>query len=435
MPSIKPWVFIPLFLCLITGTAFAQSEPLALTNLHYFDSYSRTMVSTNRMVIENGTISSIGEDACAGCREINLDGGFVIPGLIDIHQHIGDGGFATESTARKIARFKRNLSFGITTAFNPSLPPSVLSQLSAQIEATPNEYPRFLTASRSIGPEGGWGDLQTSTVSGLKAAIERQIEAGAVTIKLSYDNQAWLTGTPLPLFSKSALKTAIEYAHLRERRVFIHATSVKQAKIALESGADGIISGLIDGNVDAELINLFKTNRAIYIATLAPFHAIADVQKSIKMQRQFDPSGVNSKALYDSLASPIMVQNMKDWWPLSGTVTRRLNQLHKNSVALVRGGVMVGMGTDSGSPAVVFGAALGYEMQLHAEMGIRPAEALFMVTLANARILNIDRTVGSIETGKEADLVVLRKDPTKNAEALSSVIYTIRAGRLHPVGS
>lgn len=413
------------------GTAVAQSEPLVFTNFQYFDSYSRTMVSSDRMVIEDGKITSIGTDACGGCREINLAGAYITPGLIDMHQHLSRGGFSREPLAERLRLFRRNLYFGITTAFNPSIPTPVLNQLVPKIAATPDDYPRFLTASRTIGPEGGWGDLRTSTIGGLKTAIDRQIAAGAVVIKLSYDDQAWLNGEALPLFSKAALQTAIDYAHLRERRVFVHSTTADQAKVALEAGADGIISGIISGAVDANLINLFKANRAIYIATLSPFHAIANVQRSVERQTSYDPKQLNGASLYESLSSLIMAQNVRDWWPKSGEVPRLLNQLYHNTTALIDAGIRVGIGTDAGTPAVVFGASFADEMHLHTEMGLTPQDVLWMATLGNARILNLDKVTGSIEVGKDADLVVLTEDPTRSPTAFKTIQYTVRAGRLH----
>lgn len=408
-----------------------QSEPLVFTNFQYFDSYSRTMVASNRMVIEDGKIKSIGTDECAGCREMDLASAFVTPGLIDMHQHLSRGGFSRETMSERLSLFRRNLYFGITTAFNPSIPTPVLSQLAPKIAATPSDYPRFLTASRTIGPEGGWGDLRTSTIGGLKTAIDRQIAAGAVVVKLSYDDQAWLNGEPLPLFSKAALQTAIDYAHLRERRVFVHSTTADHARTALDAGADGIISGLISGAVDADLINLFKANRAVYVATLSPFHAIANVQRSVERQMAYDPKRLNGTSLYKSLSSLIMAQNVRDWWPKAGDVPRMLNQLYRNSKALIDAGIMVGIGTDAGTPAVVFGASFADEMHLHTEMGLSPQDVLWMATLGNARILNLDKTTGSIEVGKDADLVVLKEDPTRSPTAFKTIQYTVRAGRLH----
>ncbi len=415
------------------AAARAQSEPLVLTNFRYLDVYSRTMVSAAIMVIEDGNIVSIDDPdySCIGCQSVDLSGGFIVPGLIDLHQHLGNGGFARQSTSNRLVLFHNNLYWGITTAFNPSLPTNVLSSLRSAISMNPEHYPRFLTAGRTIGPKDGWGDLKTATVGGLKAAINAQINAGAALIKLSYDDKAWLSGAPLPVFSQEALAAAIAYAHKRERRVFVHTTQVSMAKKAVQAGADGITTGLISGSIDAEFTSMMKSRRVVYMATLSAFAAIADNAASAKRQQAFDPKRVNKSDLYQSLGSPIMAQNWRDWWPYSSLVPGKLATLAANTKKLIKAGVTVGIGSDAGTPGVIFGSSMLDEIQRHVDIGIRPVDALVMATNTNARILYLNEIVGTIEAGKAADLVIMSTDPSKSIDAFKNITYTVRGGRLY----
>lgn len=425
-----------LFLCVaITACcapAQAQSEPLMITNFRYLDTYSKTMVSAASMIIEDGKIAAIDDPAysCVGCQTIDLAGGYMVPGLIDLHQHLGNGGFARQSNSERINLFHNNLYWGITTAFNPSLPKDLLSSLRAAIDKNPEHYPRFLTAGRTIGPQEGWGDLKTATVGGLKAAIDAQINSGAAVIKISYDDKAWLSGAPLPIFSEGALATAIDYAHKRERRVFVHTTQVSLAKKAILAGADGITTGLISGKIEASFVSMMKARRIVYIATLSAFAAIADNAASANRQLAFDPSRVNKSSLYQSIGSPIMKQNWLDWWPYSTLVPNKLSKLAGNTKKLINAGVTVGMGTDAGTPGVIFGASLLDEMQRHVDIGLSPLDAVVMATHANARILYLNQFTGSIEVGKAADLVLMSSDPSKSIDAFKTIKYTVRGGRL-----
>ncbi len=418
---------------ILTVSATAQTSSLEIVNFSYFDSYSKTMAGGSRLVIEGGKIASLNDDtfACAGCQTIDLAGGFIVPGLIDLHQHLDTGGFAGMDTNARVSLFRKNLYWGITTVFNPSIPKELHRAVKSATSKMPARYPRFLTAGRMIGPTGGWGDLKTATVGGLKAAINAQIRAGASVIKLSYDDKSWLTGEALPLFSENALAAAIRYAQMRERRVFVHTTQVSLAKKALRAGADGITSGLIIGEVDAEFISLMKSRRAAYTATFAAFAAIADNAASATRQKKYDPDLINGASLYSSLASPIMKQNWLDWYPLSYLVGRHQKTLQSNTKRLMNSGISVGLGSDAGTPGVVFGAALLDEMQRHVDMGLRPADAIHMATMVNARILFLNKVAGSIEVGKAADLVLLREDPSQSISAFESVLYTIRAGELY----
>jgi len=430
----KPFISL-LFLVLtlpFTSAVHAQSEPLVITNFRYLDVYSKTMVSAASMVIEDGKIVAIDDlsYSCAGCQTIDLDGGYMVPGLIDLHQHLGNGGFARQTTRERLKLFHNNLYWGITTAFNPSLPKDLLAALRGAISKNPEHYPRFLTAGQTIGPVDGWGDFKTATVGGLKAAINAQINAGAAIIKISYDDKAWLSGTPLPVFSEDALAAAIDYAHKRERRVFVHTTQIASAKKAIRAGADGIATGLISGKIDRELISMMKSRRSVYIATLSAFAAIADNSASANRQMAFDPKRVNKSSLYKSLGSPIMAQNWRDWWRYSNMVPGKLATLAANTKKLIDAGVTVGIGSDAGTPGVIFGASLLDELQRHVEIGLKPLDAVVMATTTNARILYLNEIAGTIEVGKAADLVLLSSDPSRSINAFKNITYTVRGGRL-----
>lgn len=434
--SIRPGAYLLIvFLAhfALPSTTAAQSDSLRIANFSYFDVYSKTMASGSSLVIEGGKIAALNDESygCAGCETIDLAGGYIVPGLIDLHQHLGTGGFGATDVNKRVALFRKNLYWGITTAFNPSIPTDVMKSLQMAVRKTPQRFPRFITAGRNIGPEGGWGDFKTATVGGLKAAINAQINAGAAIIKISYDDKVWLSGKALPLFSQDALATAIDYAHQRERRVFVHTTQVPLAKNALRAGADGITAGLIVGDVDNELIALMKNRRAIYMATFSAFAAIENNSESAARQKAFDPDLVNGNSLYTSLSSPIMRQNWRDWYPLSHLVARQLPTLRNNTKRLINAGIRVGLGSDAGTPGVVFGSALADEMQRHVDMGLRPADAIYMATTENARILFLNSVAGSIEVGKEADLVLLSEDPTQSISAFKSIQYTVRGGRLY----
>lgn len=411
----------------------AQPSSLEITNVNYLDSYGKSMVRAERITIEGGKITSINDPtySCSACETYDMAGGYAIPGLIDLHQHLDKGGFAKESTTQRIDLFRRNLYWGITSAFNPSIPADVMRSLRAAVSKAPLNYPRFLTAGRHIGPKDGWGDLNTATIGGMKTAIDRQVDAGAVVIKISFDDKAWLTPQPLPMFSEAALKSAIAYAHKRERRVFVHATNPAHAKIAIRAGADGLIAGLVAGNADNELINMMKANRTAYVATLSATAVIADVQDAVSRQHAYDPKTLLGSGLYQSLNSQIMAQNWRDWWPLSYNAPRQMAVLARNTKKIIDAGVMVGIGTDAGSPGIVFGASMADELQRHVELGLSPIDTIIMATQTNARLMFLDNQTGSIETGKDADLVFMTNDPSQGISALKTIQFVMRGGRLY----
>ena len=97
---------------------------------------------------------------------------------------------------------------------------------------------------------------------------------------------------------------------------------------------------------------------------------------------------------------------------------------------LYEGGVTLAVGSDLPNPWVVPGASVHDEMLLLRDAGIPPLAALQMATHTAAAVLGLAERTGSVEVGKEADLVVLTADPTVNLANTRSVEWVVLAGRI-----
>jgi imidazolonepropionase-like amidohydrolase len=89
------------------------------------------------------------------------------------------------------------------------------------------------------------------------------------------------------------------------------------------------------------------------------------------------------------------------------------------------------MGSNAGTPGVIFGASFTNEIAYHTELGLSPAAAISLATQGNAQLLALDQVTGTIDVGKSADLVIVRNDPMISISALKSIAYIVRAGRLY----
>jgi predicted amidohydrolase YtcJ len=94
-------------------------------------------------------------------------------------------------------------------------------------------------------------------------------------------------------------------------------------------------------------------------------------------------------------------------------------------------GAVMGMGTDSGTPMNFHTEALWREIKAHVDMGMPPARAIAAATRVNARILGMEKDLGTIETGKIADLIVVRGNPLFDITALSHVEVVVKDGVVH----
>ena len=95
------------------------------------------------------------------------------------------------------------------------------------------------------------------------------------------------------------------------------------------------------------------------------------------------------------------------------------------------GGVLVGMGTDAAFPPGGWpGEAMHFEMEHHAKAGIPNLEVIKMATLNNAKFLRIDDHVGTVKTGMDADLLVVRGNPAENISDTRNIAYVIKGGKI-----
>jgi imidazolonepropionase-like amidohydrolase len=361
---------------------------------------------------------------------VDIEGGFVLPGLIDAHQHLNAGGFSKESQAEKIALLRRNLYWGITTVHNPNINPTLMRAVQKAAREKPNLFPTFLASGQMIGITGGWGDVKVKNFHEFKQAATRQLAGGADSVKVSADDMSWLSNTKMESFPAFLLKQAAQLMHTNGKRIYVHTSQIAGLRDAVNAGVDAVLHGTVNAPIDQNLINQMKGRGIGYVSTLAWYEVVSDARKAVAAMKAYDPHRANSSLLYDNMSSDLMVLNFRDWWPKSGDLGRRLPIVRGNTLALVRAGALVGIGTDAGTPAVIFGASLPYEMHLHEQLGIHPLTVVQLATANNARILGIADKTGRIETGKEADLIYLTEDPSAGIRSLNSLVWTMQNGNI-----
>ncbi len=416
-------------LALTSFEAFAQTERILLENFSFYEASSESMLMADNMLIENGIIKSFNYTGkCGGCERIDLEGGYLIPGLIDAHQHIADGGFAKRNLDERLALYRRNLYWGITTTFDPNVRRGVMRALKAAVRERPNDYPSYFAAGQSITIPGGWGDKKVTSFPEVRNTVNLALASGSDAVKVSFDDKSWLSSNPMQKFPVEWLEQTAAYTHRLKRKVYVAAARADDVQAALNAGVDGILQGTVDKQLSDATINTLRDKQIPYISTFAMFEAIADVQTSVKEQHVFDPDNINTNLLYQNMGSDLMVTNWEDWWDNSRYLKAKLPVLRANTLMLVNKGALVGIGTDAGTPSVIFGASLPYEMELHERIQIPPLKVLKLATLNNAKIIGIDEYTGSITEGKEADLIYLTDNPADGIRALNSMVWVMQNG-------
>ena len=383
----------------------------------------------HKMVLVDGEkITAIVEDTapCEGYEKVDLKSGYLMPGLINLHVHLAGNGKPSAKPRDNAALVRRILSNGLTRAVAYRLVCSYarlellggvttirtvggLADFDTRCrdDAAKGKIlaPRILAANEGISVPGGHmaGSVAVAAHNNAEALaqLRRAGEQGVDLVKLMITGgvlDATQKGTPGELKMKPEMVRAVcNEAHRLGYPVAAHTESPEGVKVALENGVDSIEHG---AQPNDEMIALFKQRKAFQISTISPALPYALFDRSISHATYEQQE--NGKIVFDGIVA-----------------------LAKANLAA---GVPVGLGTDVGCPYITH-----YDMwrELHYFVkycGVTPAFALYSATKLNARLAGIGDLTGSIEEGKQADLIVCANDPLRNLSALRELDMVVKGG-------
>lgn len=365
-----------------------------------------------------------------GARVVDLRDAYVLPGLIDMHVHLGglddrlrgrleaaNRDYEDEAyTALLNAR--RTLLAGFTTVRDLGGEPRTITSLRDAINAGQFSGPTIVPAGRGVSVTGGHGGVNglnrdltaigreraTNTCNGAddcRRAVREQISAGAEVIKFAATGGVLsnVAGGLNQQMMADEMRAIVETARTFGRRVAAHAHGVDGVNAAIEAGVDSIEHGTFTNDRTFEL---YRRTGAYYVPTLlAPAAALADGQRGALTQAQYDKAR-----------------------EASGNAVRSFARA-------VREGVNIAFGTDSG---VSRHGDNAQEFTLMVNAGMSPAAAIRAATVGAATLLGRADTVGTIEPGRDADIIAVAGDPTQNVRLLENVGFVMRHGRVHKLG-
>lgn len=406
-----------------------NTKKYALTNCLLLDGSPDMEPQRGRTVcIDGDTISEISDHARipAGFEEIDLGGQYLLPGLINMHVHLPASGKPRKkaSDPKKLVKLitanaltnrfginmcadfaKTELLSGVTTlrtVGGVANYDTAIRDLSAAGKIT---APRILASNMAISVPGGHmaGSLahEARTPAEAAAFVETIAADKPDLIKLMITGgvlDAEVVGEPGVLRMRPELvKAACDKAHALGLKVAAHVESTEGVLVALQNGVDSIEHG---AQPTEEMLRLFKERGAFQISTISPALPYAlfdrDISHATREQQE------NGRIVFDGIIA-----------------------LAKANLAA---GIPVGLGTDTGCPYITH-----YDMWREINYfvkycGVTPAFALYSATKRNAQLAGIGDLTGSIEEGKQADLIVCREDPLKDFSALRTLSMVIKSG-------
>ncbi len=382
---------------------------LAITNGTIIDGRGgEPLIGT--LVIEGERITNLGrQDQVAiphHATVIDAMGGSILPGLIDCHVHFMleypdiMRGLITQPSLRllqAIPRMRATLEAGITTVRDAAGSPAGLK---IAVERGIVAGPRMQIAVSMISQTGGHGDgfypccvdigffgmrfydVPSGVSDGIdevRKATRKILQAGADWIKMATTGGV-LSTSDAPTSSQLTVEeiaTAVYEAAAQEKRCMAHAQGSQGIKNALLGGVASIEHGVY---LNDELIDLMLEKDVYLVPTLLAPLAVVEFAKE-----------------HPDILPPLMAAK-----------ATRVIEAHRQSFRrAVEAGVKVAMGTDAG---VGKHGENGRELVLMVENGMTPMQAIVASTANAARLLHLDKHVGTLEVGKLADVVIVDGD-------------------------
>ncbi len=391
-------------------------DSLTLTNLQLVDGHRPEPRDGLALVIEDGTIRDVVAAASVRATPTTFDlgGAFVMPGLVNMHNHFslslpGPGGDAVSALGpHDLALYmadaaRRTLLAGVTTVRCVAEKAGADFALRRAIEAGWTAGPRIRTAGRALCCTGGHGHDTEDTIEcdgadEFARGVRGQIALGADLIKLMISGG--IAGEHEQIataqLSRAEMAAAISTAHAWGRKVTAHAGPAAIIAEAVELGLDCVEHGY---ELTPEVARLMAERSCALVPTLVV---------------------TSAQAFFDDLGVPPWMQERS----LGAAARHRESYRHA-----LEAGVEVLLGSDmppywdfEGTSAIV------RELEHMEAGGLAAADVVQAATAAPARWLGDEAVYGTLRPGLAADLIAMPGDPTAGIGALREIDFVMRGG-------
>lgn len=451
----KSLLTLTLITALTWGTVASAQATIALVGGTLVDPRTASIPNAS-IVVRDGRIVCAGTRAkCpapSGARVVDVSGKFITPGLIDAHVHYSQTGWidarpdavdlraelAYDSTVATLQRnpalFDRAwLCSGVTAVFDVGGFAFTIPM--ARAHERDSLAPRMVAAGPLLSSRAHWLNLpflqQFVAMTGdsiVRSTVKSLAYMGSGAIKVWYLQLA----DSLQPQARDMLMIAGETAKQMGKPLIVHATQLPRAKEALAAGTKVLVHSVESDPIDAEFIAAAKRNGTIVIPTLTVREGYEDVGLGRSPAARYPLECVDAvtraklERVIPEAPRVRLTQVVR-----SGIWTTQRKTIDANLRKLREAGIPIAMGTDAGNPGTAHGPSIYREMEAMQSAGMTAREVLLSSTLIAARAMGRESDLGSLDTGKHADLAVFDADPSADIRNARRLRMVMRGGVLY----
>jgi len=400
-----------------TPKATAANKVSAITGGTVIDVINSKPIPNTVVVIENGIIKKVGKVGevaiPAGAQVIDAKGKTILPGLWDMHAHF-----------EQVEWGPAYLAAGVTTVRDCGNEFAFINSVQSAIDNGKGIGPKILKAGIIDGKGPiALGIIQADTKEEAIKEVDRYKDNGFIQIKI-YSS-----------VKPAIVKAICDEAHRLGLTVTGHIPNGMTLQAGVDSGMNMVnhvqyVYSIMKRNKDRSInfedstsiaaIKFIKQHNVVIDPTVGVFEMFFRSTKDdiTIMEPAFYSLPLPLQAIFKNTGSePANAEKLKPIWD---SFQKIVKVLYDNGVTIVAG-------TDQGFP----GYSLDRELELYVQAGLTPIQAIRTATITPAAVMKMDQQSGSIEAGKNADLVIIDGDPLTNIREIRKVTMVIKAGKIY----
>ena len=446
-------------------SSFVIHAQIYITNTNVIDVINLKIDPNKTVVIENDKIAKVDKAAKikipANATVIDGRGKYLIPGFVDAHVHFfQSSGLYTRPDVIDLRKYKpydkellwthqnmedfltRYVAAGITTVIDPGSSISFLKQRDSfrTKTFTPNIFmtgPLLTTyepqAFKGLNEDEPFFEMKSEDDA--RKYVQKELPYKPDFIKIWYIVREKNLDSGARAY-EHLVKAVIDEAHKNNLKVAVHATQRITAQLAVEDGADYLVHSIDNEIINDDFIQLLKKHHVVLCPTLQVMDNYVLV-----FAQQYHPSETDK-----ALASPIALNSLFDLQHIPDTALA--NQYKMRGIAalkrfatadsnmlvnlkkLIDAGVIIATGTDAGNIGTMHSSSYFTEIQKMKQAGMTVPQILQASTINGAKVLKKENEFGSIEKGKDADMVLLNANPLDDLANWRKIFLVINKGEV-----